>query len=80
MAETPKNTIKIEDKEYAPEDLSENARKIILNIQFADQEINRLRLMLASTQTARQAYAQALKRELDGENGETQVVTEETKD
>ncbi|PSL17569.1 DUF6447 family protein [Shimia abyssi] len=79
MAESEKNTITIEGTEYAVEDLSENARKIIVNIQFADQEIGRQRLMLASIQTARQAYAQALKRELGGENGETEVVTDPAK-
>ena len=65
MAEEQKNTLTVDGKEYDPETISENARNIIRNIQFADAELARLRLSNAAMQTARQAYVAALKRELE---------------
>ena len=61
-----KNVVTIDGKEYAVDDLSENARKLVVNIRMADQEIARIRAQAALAQTARQAYAQTLKQELDG--------------
>lgn len=67
MAETEnKNTITIEGKEYIFDDLPENARNLVMNIRMADQEIMRARSQLAIAQTARQAYGQGLKQELEG--------------
>ncbi len=46
---------------YLIADLSEEAKKQVLNIQAAEAEINRLQVQLALAQTARSAYQQALK-------------------
>lgn len=70
MAEEQKNTITIDGKEYESENLSDNAKKLIANIQFADQELARLRMQNASVQTARQSYIATLKNELDGNGAE----------
>ena len=67
MAEEKKNTLTVDGKEYDPSTISDNAKNIIANIQFADQELARLRMQNAALQTARQAYVNALKKELDGE-------------
>lgn len=57
-------TITIDGKEYALEDLSETAKAQVTNLRVTDQEISRLQQQLAITQTARKAYANALKTEL----------------
>ncbi|WP_282048341.1 DUF6447 family protein [Sulfitobacter mediterraneus] len=67
MAEENKPTVTVDGKEYDAESLSDNAKNIISNIQFADQELNRVRLQSNALQTARQAYVTALKKELEGE-------------
>ena len=46
---------------YFVADLSEEAKKQVLNVQAAESEINRLQMQLALAQTARNAYQQALK-------------------
>ena len=51
-------------KEYSPEDLSDNARAQITNLRVTEQEIARLNQQPAILQTARTAYANALKAEL----------------
>lgn len=66
MAEEQKNTITVDGKEYDSDALSDNAKKLIANIQFADQELARLRMLNAAMQTARQSYALTLKNELEG--------------
>lgn len=67
MAEQRKDqTATIDGKEYAMDQLSEEARNQVLNLRVTDQEIARLNQQLAIAQTARVAYANALKRELDG--------------
>lgn len=66
MAEEQKNTITVDGKEYDSESLSDNAKKLIANIQFADQELARLRMQNAAMQTARQSYVLTLKNELEG--------------
>jgi Arc/MetJ family transcription regulator len=67
MSDTPKPTLSVDGKDYDPETLSDNARTIIRNIQFCDQEVQQMRMRSAALQTARQAYVNALKRELEGE-------------
>lgn len=52
--------IKINDKEYKLDDLSEDAKAQLQGIQVADAEIKRLNIQLALAQTARNAYSQAL--------------------
>lgn len=52
--------IKIDDKEYDTEELSEGALTELNSLQFVDQEILRLQAQTAAMQTARNAYARAL--------------------
>ncbi len=66
MAKAKKNdevikTWTIDDKEYNLDDLSEGAKGQIVNIRVVDQEIVSLQQKLAIAQTARNAYASALK-------------------
>jgi len=53
-------TIKIDDKEYDFDKLSEEAKAQLASIQFCDQELQRLQAQAAAYQTARIAYAKAL--------------------
>lgn len=59
MANTQK--IKIDGVEYALNELTDQARNQLLNLRAADQEIARLQAQLAIAQTARAAYASALR-------------------
>ena len=52
--------IKIDDKDYDTETLSEEAKAQLTGIQFVDQELHRLNAQAAILQTARIAYAKAL--------------------
>ena len=52
--------IKIDNKDYDTDHLSDEAKNQMANIQVTDQEIQRLQVRLAIAQTARNAYAQAL--------------------
>ena len=52
--------ITIDNKEYDTDHLSNEARSQLANVQLTDQEIQRLQVLLAIAQTARNAYAQAL--------------------
>lgn len=71
MAEEEKKAVlTVDGKEYDPATISDNAKNIIANVQFADQELNRLRMQNAALQTARQAYVTALKKELEGEGAD----------
>ena len=54
------STIKINEKEYKLDALSEEAKVQIASIQIVDQKIANLNAELAIMQTARNAYAQAL--------------------
>nr|WP_298059758.1 DUF6447 family protein [uncultured Halomonas sp.] len=64
MAKDTSNTVTIDGREYNLADLSENARNQLLNLRVTDQEVQRLNQQLAIAQTARTAYANALKKEL----------------
>lgn len=66
MADT--QTITIDDKEYALDGLSDAAKAQVTNLRVTDQEISRLQQQLAIYQTARKAYANALKAELPSGN------------
>jgi cell division protein ZapA (FtsZ GTPase activity inhibitor) len=75
MAEDTKPTLTVDGKEYDTATLSDNAKSIISNVQYVDQELNRLRMQNAALQTARQAYVTALKKELEGETeGQTEAA------
>lgn len=64
MAKDKAQTVTIDGSEYNVSDLSEYARNQLLNLRVTDQEIQRLNQQLAIAQTARTAYARALKDEL----------------
>ena len=54
------NKITIDGKEYAIEDLHEDAKAQLISLQFVDGELAKLQAQLAAMQTARNAYAVAL--------------------
>jgi len=54
-------TIKIDDKDYDVDKLSDEAKNQLISIQFVDAELQRLTAQAAVFQTARMAYANALK-------------------
>ena len=58
-------SITIDGKEYNLEDLSDSSRAQLSSLQLTDQRISQLQLDLAIAQTARNAYANALKSELE---------------
>lgn len=58
-------TITIDDKEYDYEQMSEEAKAQLVNIQFVDAELARVNGLQASLSTARFAYVAELKRHLD---------------
>lgn len=57
--------IKIDDKEYDIENLSETAKNALSSLQFTDNEIQKAQARLAILQTARNTYANAVKQELE---------------
>lgn len=64
MADTGK-VIRIDGKDYRPDELSDEAKTQAANVQVTDREIARLQMQLAIAQTARAAYANALKAALE---------------
>ena len=56
--------VTVDNVEYSLDDLSENAKSQIVNIQFVDNQIQQLRNELAVADTARIGYTNALKNEL----------------
>lgn len=56
--------IKIDDVEYSLDQLNDNAKAQLTNLQLVDQKIASIQQELAMMQTARIAYANALKAEL----------------
>ena len=57
-------TIKIGNKEYDLETLSDECKAQLASIQFVEQELVRLQAKAAALQTAKAAYLQALKNSL----------------
>lgn len=55
------SNITIDGKEYALETLSEEAKNQLMSLQVCDQKLQSLQQELAIMQTARNAYANALK-------------------
>ena len=53
-------TIRIDNKEYDTDDLSEDALANLKSIQFVDAEILRLQAKLSAMSTAKNAYSSAL--------------------
>ena len=66
--EAPMATIKIDDKEYDADSLTEEANTQLQNLRFVDQELARLQGQAAVLQTARTTYAEALKAALPKDN------------
>ena len=65
-------TITIDNVEYDLEQLSDNARAQLGSLQMVDQKLAELQAQAAIFQTARVAYANALKVELEGIKGEAE--------
>ena len=61
---TKKQTVKIDDVDYDLNDLSENAKAQLANLQFVDTQLMQLNNELAVSDTARIGYLAALKNEL----------------
>ena len=53
--------ITIDDKEYDLDKLSDEAKNQLVSLQFVDQELQKLHAQVSVLQTARMAYAIALK-------------------
>ena len=53
-------TIKIDNKQYDIDQLSNEAKAQLASLQFVDAELQRLQAQTAALQTARNAYAKAL--------------------
>lgn len=64
MTTETEQTVTIDSREYKLADLSDEAKNQLMNIHATDQEIARLQKQIAIAQTARAAYANALKMEL----------------
>ncbi len=61
--------IKIDDVEYETDDMSDNAKAQVASLQFNEAHMNRLRNELAIADTAKIAYVNALKAELEKNSG-----------
>ena len=57
-------TIKIDNVDYDTDKLTDEAKAQLISLQFCDQELARLQAQAAAYQTARLAYAKALKEAL----------------
>ena len=64
-------TIKIDNKEYELDTLSDEAKAQLASLQFVDAELQRLNAQTAVLQTARKAYAKALGDTLRAAGGES---------
>ena len=60
-----KPTLNFEDKNYVIEDMSDQAKAQIANIQFIDQQLQQLNNEWAVSDTARLGYSHALQKELE---------------
>ena len=60
--------ITIDDVEYDTENMSDNAKAQVASLQFNEAHMNRLRNELAIADTAKIAYVNALKVELEKNN------------
>jgi hypothetical protein len=62
-------TLKIDNKEYDLDTLSDECKAQLASIQFVEQELARLQAQAAVLQTARTAYAKALQAALPAIGG-----------
>lgn len=58
-------TITIDGKEYDSDHLSDEVKAQLMSLQFCDAELQRYQALAAATQTARMAYANALRELLE---------------
>jgi len=65
-------TIKIDEKEYKLDKLSQEARNQLASIQFVDAELERINAQAAVLQTARVAYSAALNAALPRDEAKTE--------
>ena len=71
--------IKIDDVEYDTDDMSDNAKAQVASLQFNEAHMNRLRNELAIADTAKIAYVNALKQELDNSEAGNKPKASKTK-
>ncbi len=64
MSKAEEQKITIDEVEYKLDELSDNAKAQIANIQFVDAQLQQLNNELAVSDTARIGYSNALKAEL----------------
>ena len=60
--------ITVDGLEYNSEDLTDNGKAQLASLQFLEVQLNKLQSEIAIYQTARQAYAAALKAELENQD------------
>lgn len=65
MAENENAKVTIDDVEYNLDELSDNAKTQLANIQFVDAQLQQLNNEWAVSDTARIGYTNALKAELE---------------
>ena len=70
-------TIKIDEKDYEVDDLSDEAKAQVISLNFVDAQLNQLQLKAAAMQTARNAYATALKSLLGEDEGSEVEMSED---
>jgi len=58
--------VTIDGKDYNVNDLSDKVKGELMSLRAAEQELSRLQTQAALLQTARNAYAGSIKRELEG--------------
>ena len=58
-------TVTIDNKEYNLDDLSDEAKRLLASLQFAQSEIQRIQGKLAITQTAASTYSNQLNQVLN---------------
>jgi hypothetical protein len=57
-------TLKIDNKEYDLDTLSDECKAQLTSLQFVEQELARLQAQAAALQTAKAAYLQAMQKSL----------------
>ena len=71
-------SIKIDGREYDTENISEEAKAQLGSLQFCELELQRLQVETAAYQTAKMAYARALKEAIESSSSGTIKHTSST--
>jgi hypothetical protein len=66
---TMSQKIKVDNKEYEIDSLSDESKAQLVSIQFVDNELQRLSNKAAALQTARLGYVKALQSSLESADG-----------